>query len=107
MAGLRMLRRNLPLACLGLGIVRAVDVAEGRLLILTPVPLELLRHCTVLARGALQIPMVMMDLRSGGPNPYLSNEAVSGEGAAQLTQGRLNIARRRGGPTPAAGGGGD
>lgn len=99
-SSLRLVRRNLPLPCLGLGLVRGIDPSSGTLYLLTPVPLDSsLRYCTVLARGPLQLPLVMLDLRTGGPNPYLSTEALSGDGASQLTTGRINIARRRGGGT--------
>lgn len=49
-----------PRACVGLGIVRAVDPAAGRLFLLTPCPAEDLRGVDTLVLGRLDLPGALL-----------------------------------------------
>lgn len=82
-------------SCLGLGLVRAIDLAHQALYIVTPLPLARLQACNILLKGSLQMPLSMMfGSRLGLPSPYLSCEvATTGEGAEHLRP-RVSIARR-------------
>lgn len=78
-AGLTCLAET-PLApCVGLGIVRSVDVQKRVLYVLTPEPLEVLRQVSVLVKGSLQLPMMMLYDPRWCSHPYFSSEAVGGE----------------------------
>lgn len=78
-AGLTCLAET-PLApCVGLGIVRSVDVQKQVLYVLTPEPLEVLRQVSVLVKGSLQLPMMMLYDPRWCSHPYYSSEAVGGE----------------------------
>ncbi len=56
----RVLRR-LPLApCVGLGIIRSIDVVHKQFFVLSPVPVALLRTVNVFVRGAVHLPGILM-----------------------------------------------
>ncbi|CAM9934425.1 unnamed protein product [Sphacelaria rigidula] len=76
--------------CVGLGIVRSVDVERRVLYILTPEPLEVLKEVNVLVKGSLQLPMEMLYDPSWCSHPYFSAEAVGGE----VIKTRNNLLRR-------------
>ncbi|CAM9457960.1 unnamed protein product [Pylaiella littoralis] len=80
-----------PLApCVGLGIVRSVDVDKRVLYVLTPEPSEVLKDVNVLVMGSLQLPMVMLYDPSLCAHPYFSSEAVGGG----VIKSRNNLLRR-------------
>lgn len=65
--------------CVGLGVVRSVDVEQRVLYVLTPEPLEVLKGVNVLVRGSLQLPPDMLYDPNWCSHPYFSAEAVGGE----------------------------
>lgn len=86
--------------CVGLGIVRCVDVEKSLLYLITPTPPTVLRgegsetstH-VILVRSALQLPPALLYCPDGQPaHPYMSGE-VTGEGAAAM-KARTNVKRR-------------
>ncbi|CAM9565538.1 unnamed protein product, partial [Ectocarpus fasciculatus] len=80
-----------PLApCVGLGIVRSVDVEKRVLYVLTPEPPEVLRDVNVLVMGPLQLPMVMLYDPNWCSHPYFSSEVVGGG----VIKNRNNLLRR-------------
>ncbi|CAB1116186.1 unnamed protein product [Ectocarpus sp. CCAP 1310/34] len=82
-----------PLApCVGLGIVRSVDVEKRVLYVLTPEPPEVLRDVNVLVMGPLQLPMVMLYDPNWCSHPYFSSEVVGGG----VIKKRNNLLRRGG-----------
>ncbi|CAN0385305.1 unnamed protein product, partial [Ectocarpus sp. 8 AP-2014] len=82
-----------PLApCVGLGIVRSVDVEKRVLYVLTPEPPEVLRDVNVLVMGPLQLPMVMLYDPNWCSHPYFSSEVVGGG----VIKNRNNLLRRGG-----------
>ena len=82
-----------PLApCVGLGIVRSVDVEKRVLYVLTPEPSEVLRDVNVLVVGSLQLPMVMVYDPNWCSHPYFSSEAVGGG----VIKNRSNLLRKGG-----------
>jgi len=94
--------------CLGLGLVRAVDVEHQILYILSPLPLSVVKACNVLlqASSSLHAPLLMTHSRVGLPTTYLSCEvSTTGEGATHLRP-RMTMARRREREESGGGGGG-
>ncbi|CAN0265017.1 unnamed protein product, partial [Hapterophycus canaliculatus] len=80
-----------PLApCVGLGIVRSVDVERRVLFVLTPEPSEVLKGVNVLVMGSLQLPMVMLHDPNWCSHPYFSSEVVGGG----VIKNRNNLLRR-------------
>ena len=82
--------------CLGLGVIRAVDVPNQRILLTTPVPEDVLlaagaRLCLLKGNG-LQLPASLTYAPSFPCFPYMSSEST-GEGSAQLRT-RNNVKRR-------------
>jgi polynucleotide 5'-hydroxyl-kinase GRC3/NOL9 len=82
--------------CLGLGLVRAVDVTRGELHIVTPVTLAQLQCVNTVVRGNLALPASMI---TGGAQPmaampYFTVESVTdaGTGAASM-RSRNNLGR--------------
>jgi hypothetical protein len=82
--------------CVGMGIVRCVDVARNLLYLVTPVPPAALRDASchvVLVRSGLQLPPALLYCPDGQPaHPHMSGE-VTGEGAAAM-KARTNVKRR-------------
>ncbi|KAK9116970.1 hypothetical protein Sjap_015917 [Stephania japonica] len=57
--------------CVGLGIVRGIDVSKGLIYVLTPVPLSNLKNVDLLLRGYVQIPTYLLQV-PGCRSPYMS-----------------------------------
>lgn len=57
--------------CVGLGIVRGVDLKKGTLYILTPVPSQRLKKVDLLLQGFVEIPTGFLEVR-GCISPYMS-----------------------------------
>ncbi|KAL5152795.1 Polynucleotide 5'-hydroxyl-kinase NOL9 [Glycine soja] len=53
---------NLP-SCLGLGIVRGIDIVKAMLNVITPVPHNSLEKVNVLLQGYIQIPSCLLQAR--------------------------------------------
>jgi hypothetical protein len=84
------------LPCVGLGIIRAVDIASERILLTTPVDEQLLMAQNtklLLVKGnGLQVPTALTYSPLLPCFPYMSSESA-GEGSAQLRT-RNNVKRR-------------
>lgn len=82
-----------PLApCVGLGIVRSVDVEKRVLYVLTPEPADVLKDVNVLVVGSLHLPMVMVYDPNWCSHPYFSSEVVGGG----VIKNRSNLLRKGG-----------
>lgn len=57
--------------CVGLGIVRSIDVKKNLLYVLTPVSVSKLEKVDILLQGFVQIPTVLLQVR-GCRSPYMS-----------------------------------
>ena len=86
-----------PLPCLGLAIVRAIDVSSRQLYVLTPLPLPLMRQVRVLVRGCMELPSVLVYSREqdGRGQPYMPNSALSTASGGGSITGRKGVARKR------------
>ena len=82
-----------PRNCLGLGLVRAVDVHTGRLYMLCAVGREVMASVATLEVGKLELPVHL--LQCGAlTSPYLSQHSISAEGTGAATvRPRNNIMR--------------
>uniref|UniRef100_A0ACD5VVI2 Uncharacterized protein n=1 Tax=Avena sativa TaxID=4498 RepID=A0ACD5VVI2_AVESA len=56
--------------CVGLGIVRGIDVQRGLLYVITPVPVERLQSVDLLLQGLIEIPRSIMQVK-GCVSPYM------------------------------------
>ncbi|KAG2586523.1 polynucleotide 5'-hydroxyl-kinase NOL9-like [Panicum virgatum] len=61
--------------CVGLGIVRGIDVQKGLLYVITPVPLERLQSVDLLQQGLIEIPTTLLQVR-GCVSPYMSTNVL-------------------------------
>lgn len=86
---------NIIAPCLGLGIVRSIDMDAGILYVITPVPAERLVSCTVLSKGSQHLPSEMLFDGQSCCHPYLSSEALTAGGGAAM-KSRSNLQRRGG-----------
>ncbi|CAL5045617.1 unnamed protein product [Urochloa decumbens] len=66
--------RSIPY-CVGLGIIRGIDVQNGLLYIITPVPLEHLQSVDLLQQGLIEIPTTLLQVR-GYVSPYMSTNVL-------------------------------
>ena len=84
-SSLRMYNGDTPIVpCLGLGIVRSIDVEKGLLYLLTPLPLERLKGVNMLVRGNIQLPRELLLSRNFSEVPpyhCAPHETLSGTGA--------------------------
>lgn len=84
-------------SCVGLGIIRAVDVATKSFFITTPEPLSKLKNVNVLLKGEMELPSAL--LLSGQiiqeKTPYLTTSSLAkeGSGSAEM-KSRNNIKRK-------------
>ncbi|XP_063934685.1 polynucleotide 5'-hydroxyl-kinase NOL9-like [Zophobas morio] len=76
-----------PLECLGLAIVRAVDVGNRKLYINTPLDARELERVNVLQKGVIEIPIVMRTQGAYGHVPYTQQPVYSG------SKGRRSVNR--------------
>lgn len=66
--------QSLPV-CVGLGIVRGVDVSRNLLYVITPVPQSILESVDLLLQGFIQIPNGLLQVQ-GCMSPYMSANVV-------------------------------
>jgi hypothetical protein len=85
--------------CVGLGLVRSLDLESGHLYLLTPMAPNELSRCTAVARapaasnhGATGVPIAVVYHGSASGFPYLFCEALTGTSAGMM-KSRNNIQR--------------
>ncbi|KAK4740484.1 hypothetical protein SAY87_032393 [Trapa incisa] len=61
--------------CVGLGIVRGIDLFKGLLYVITPVPLRLLEKVDILLQGFIQIPQGFLQAQ-GCVSPYSATDVL-------------------------------
>ncbi|XP_078164327.1 pre-mRNA cleavage complex II protein family isoform X2 [Carex rostrata] len=61
--------------CIGLGIVRGIDVSRGLLYVITPVPVQSLQKVDILLQGLIEIPTSLLQVR-GCISPYMCTNVV-------------------------------
>ncbi|OQR81868.1 hypothetical protein THRCLA_11327 [Thraustotheca clavata] len=88
-----LLLDNPLLPCVGHGIVRSIDVAQREFHILTPLPLEILKHVNVMVRGHLSLSFQLLDQNGVlGHTPYAVVDVLASEGTgASLMESRNNL----------------
>lgn len=75
--------------CVGLGIVRGIDIFKGLFYVITPVPVSTLQNVDMFLQGFIVIPVSLLQKR-GLICPYMSSNTISreGTGAASVKYGK-------------------
>ena len=84
---------DLPL-CIGLGLIRSIDVVGDRAYLLTNLPLTQLRHVNTFLVGKIEMPVRLLQW---GPysSPYLCHNSIATEGTGSAPiKSRNNLLRR-------------
>ncbi|KAF1326326.1 Polynucleotide 5'-hydroxyl-kinase nol9, partial [Globisporangium splendens] len=99
----RILLKPAHAPCLGVGLIRTVDVEARVLYVLSPLPIDMLARVNLLVRG--NFPLEALILGSSAANePYVVTDVLSSEGTgAAVMQSRNNIKRKRDAPMVAGG----
>eukprot|EP00900_Chrysochromulina_parva_P000888 jgi/Chrpa1/107/Chrysochromulina_OHIO_Genome00012724-RA len=81
--------------CVGLGLVRSVDVPNGLIFLSTPAPPEQLARVRVLVRAALEVPLALFQPTAlTGASPFLVADALKAAGTGgERMKSRNNIGR--------------
>jgi len=88
-------KEKTPLKCLGMGIIRSVNIATRTLYILTPEPEDILSLVQHLVVGKIDLPTSLLQTQRF-KSPYLALHALSAEGtAAGSGKSRNNLQRNR------------
>eukprot|EP00455_Lapot_gusevi_P054538 TRINITY_DN8761_c0_g5_i1.p1 TRINITY_DN8761_c0_g5~~TRINITY_DN8761_c0_g5_i1.p1 ORF type:complete len:369 (+),score=41.81 TRINITY_DN8761_c0_g5_i1:385-1491(+) len=81
--------------CLGLGIVRSIDLSRQLLYLLTPLPLSHLRHVTTLVKGTLDLPATLCFQSCPlHVDPYLAADCITAS-VGSKQKARKNLQRKR------------
>lgn len=86
-----------PSPCVGLGIVRSIDPSNGRIYILTPIPLHVLKDVDLLLMGDIGTPVELIhdgSCQKALQIPYLTVDSIKSTNAAVM-KSRNNLKRRR------------
>lgn len=65
--------------CVGLGIVRGIDIFKGFFHVITPVPVRTLQNVDTFLQGFIEVPMSILQAQ-GLTCPYMSSNAIAKEG---------------------------
>ncbi|XP_030531197.2 polynucleotide 5'-hydroxyl-kinase NOL9 [Rhodamnia argentea] len=63
-------------SCVGLGIVRGIDLLKGSIYVITPVPLKMLVKVDLFLQGFIQIPTSLLQAQ-GCVSPYMSTDVLT------------------------------
>lgn len=89
--------------CLGIGLIRAVDVERRLLFVLSPLPHALLARVNLLVRGNFPLASLVVDVDDPVQAPYAVTDVLPSEGTgAAAMQSRNNIKRKRDDKTPSS-----
>ncbi|KAI6682942.1 hypothetical protein NL676_028855 [Syzygium grande] len=62
-------------SCVGLGIVRGIDLSKGSIYVITPVPLKMLEKVDLFLQGFIQIPTSLLQVQRY-MSPYMSKDVL-------------------------------
>lgn len=82
--------------CVGLGLIRSIDVEKRLFYLVTPLPLELLRPVNGLFRGTLEVPFGFFQRGRLENGSYMGVISATGLGS-KVRKPRTNLQRRSGG----------
>lgn len=87
--------------CLGVGIVRAIDIERRVLFVVTPLPIAVLQRVNLLVRSAIPLDALMVSAVDPALSPYVVTDVVASKGTGSAAmQSRNNLKRKRDGPGP-------
>jgi len=90
---------NIPICtCVGLGIIRNIDITNREFIIITPLPFEELQKVNTILRGSQEIPFQLLLTGPISKTPYLVSDTltIANEGSGSSTKRQTRkIARRR------------
>lgn len=72
--------------CIGLGIIRAVDIRKHLFYVITPLPLEKLQQVDTFLHGKMALPIPLLKA-PGYVSPYLCSRSISIEGTGSAVMG--------------------
>ncbi|MCO5573838.1 hypothetical protein L7F22_027613 [Adiantum nelumboides] len=80
--------------CVGLGIVRAVDISSGLVYVITPLKLDVLQRVNTFIQGRIEIPASFLKAPKY-VSPYLCKNtiAMEGTGSAAMGKGKKKVLR--------------
>lgn len=102
----RILLKPAHAPCLGVGLIRAVDVAQRLFFIVSPLSLSVISRVNLLVRGNFPLASLVVDVVDPVQAPYVVTDVLASEGTgAAVMQSRNNLKRKRD-DKPNGGGGG-
>ncbi|KAG2532460.1 hypothetical protein JM18_001098 [Phytophthora kernoviae] len=84
--------------CVGVGILRAVDVKKRLLFILSPLPISVLKRVNLLVRSSIPLTTMLLSAHESAQVPYIVTDVVASDGTgSSVMQSRNNLKRKRDG----------
>ncbi|KAG1346282.1 putative Polynucleotide 5'-hydroxyl-kinase NOL9 [Cocos nucifera] len=71
--------------CVGLGLVRAVDISKDKLYLISPVPHSTLEKVDLLLQGSIEIPVCLLQ-GCGSSSPFMSRNVLRNLGQPELDE---------------------
>ncbi|GAB9463334.1 Polynucleotide 5'-hydroxyl-kinase nol9 [Globisporangium polare] len=92
----RILLKPAHAPCLGVGLIRAVDVVQRLFFIVSPLPLGVVSRVNLLVRGNFPLASLVVDVVDPVQAPYVVTDVLASEGTgAAAMQSRNNLKRKR------------
>lgn len=92
----RILLKPAHAPCLGVGLIRAVDVHQRLLFIVSPLPPSVIERVNLLVRGNFPLASLVVDVVDPVQSPYVVTDVLASEGTgAAAMQSRNNLKRKR------------
>lgn len=92
----RILLQPAHAPCVGIGLIRAVDIERRLLFVMSPLSLSVIQRVNLLVRGSLAVESIIVDVEDPVQAPYVVTDVLTAEGTgAAAMQSRNNLKRKR------------
>eukprot|EP01125_Pyxidicula_operculata_P006050 TRINITY_DN2115_c0_g2_i1.p1 TRINITY_DN2115_c0_g2~~TRINITY_DN2115_c0_g2_i1.p1 ORF type:complete len:932 (-),score=242.71 TRINITY_DN2115_c0_g2_i1:140-2935(-) len=81
--------------CLGLGIIKSIDIKTNHFTVVTPIPRNLLPKANTFHRSDMELPATLLFKESSVNIPYITADAVTKNAAASVMKNRKFITRQK------------